>query len=191
MRPVAHRFHGTGGFRPAGSFIAEDNAVKALNVLRTVERFAVVAIFLAMVALYFVNVAVRELASAYASNFAWVEEAVRLLNLFMVFLALGLALEYGRHVGVHTWRDRIAARTGLPLKRLIDFVGFVFSLYLVWLGVRMALFVLSTGQRSPTLNIPIGWIYLAPAIGFGLLALRYLLSLFGRIDRFSVQTGEE
>ncbi|MCC0037446.1 MAG: TRAP transporter small permease [Brucellaceae bacterium] len=165
--------------------------MKALNVLRTVERFAVVAIFLAMVALYFVNVAVRELASAYASNFAWVEEAVRLLNLFMVFLALGLALEYGRHVGVHTWRDRIAARTGLPLKRLIDFVGFVFSLYLVWLGVRMALFVLSTGQRSPTLNIPIGWIYLAPAIGFGLLALRYLLSLFGRIDRFSVQTGEE
>ena len=165
--------------------------MKALNVLRTVERFAVVAIFLAMVALYFVNVAVRELASAYASNFAWVEEAVRLLNLFMVFLALGLALEYGRHVGVHTWRDRIAARTGLPLKRLIDFVGFVFSLYLVWLGVRMALFVLSTGQRSPTLNIPIGWIYLAPAIGFGLLALRYLLSLFGRIDRFSVLTGEE
>ena len=165
--------------------------MKALNVLRTVERFAVVAIFLAMVALYFVNVAVRELASAYASNFAWVEEAVRLLNLFMVFLALGLALEYGRHVGVHTWRDRIAARTGLPLKRLIDFVGFVFSLYLVWLGVRMALFVLSTGQRSPTLNIPIGWIYLAPAIGFGLLSLRYLLSLFGRIDRFSVQTGEE
>lgn len=165
--------------------------MKALNVLRTVERFAVVAIFLAMVALYFVNVAVRELASAYASNFAWVEEAVRLLNLFMVFLALGLALEYGRHVGVHTWRDRIAARTGLPLKRLIDFVGLVFSLYLVWLGVRMALFVLSTGQRSPTLNIPIGWIYLAPAIGFGLLALRYLLSLFGRIDRFSVQTGEE
>lgn len=165
--------------------------MKALNVLRTVERFAVVAIFLAMVALYFVNVAVRELASAYASNFAWVEEAVRLLNLFMVFLALGLALEYGRHVGVHTWRDRIAARTGLPLKRLIDFVGFVFSLYLVWLGVRMALFVLSTGQRSPTLNIPIGWIYLAPAIGFGLLALRYLLSLFGRIDRYSVQTGEE
>ena len=160
-------------------------------MLRTVERFAVVVIFLAMVALYFVNVAVRELASAYASNFAWVEEAVRLLNLFMVFLALGLALEYGRHVGVHTWRDRIAARTGLPLKRLIDFVGFVFSLYLVWLGVRMALFVLSTGQRSPTLNIPIGWIYLAPAIGFGLLALRYLLSLFGRIDRFSVQTGEE
>ena len=31
----------------------------------------------------------------------------------------------------------------------------------------------------------------AQAIGFGLLALRYLLSLFGRIDRFSVQTGEE
>lgn len=164
--------------------------MKALTLLRTVERFVVVAIFLIMVALYFSNVLVREIAVSYASKLAWVDEATRLLNLFLVFLAIGLALEYGRHVGVHTWRERISSATGLPLKRIIDVVGLLFSIYMVWLGTRMALFVISTGQRSPTLDIPIGWIYFAPAIGFALLALRYLLSLLGLIDRFSVQTGE-
>ena len=57
--------------------------------------------------------------------------------------------------------------------------------------------VLRTGQRSPTLDIPMGWIYAAPVIGFALLALRYGLSFFGVIDRFaaaedpSAQSGEE
>ena len=59
------------------------------------------------------------------------------------------------------------------------------------LGYELALFVFNTGQRSPTLNLPMGWIYLAPTIGFVLLALRYLLSFLGVIDRFSAQQGDE
>lgn len=164
--------------------------MKALSILRTVERVAVVAIFLTMVALYFLNVVSRQFAGTLASNFAWIEEAVRLMSLFLVFLAIGLALEKGRHVGVHTWRDGIAAGTKLPLRRIIDAVGLVFSLYLAWLGYQMTAFVHSMGQMSPTLNLPVFWIYLAPTIGFLLLALRYGLSLFGLIDRYSVQDRE-
>lgn len=165
--------------------------MKALSALRIVERVTIVTIFLAMVALYFVNVLSRQVGGTFATNFAWVEEGVRLLSLFMVFLALGLALERGRHVGVYTWRDRIAARSGLPVRKLIDAVALVFSLYLAWLGYGMTAFVYSTGQISPTLNMPVFWIYLAPTIGFLLLALRYGLSLFGLIDRYSAQDGGE
>lgn len=164
---------------------------KALALLRTGERVALVAIFLAMVVLYFVNVVVRATGSALASDLAWIEEVVRLMNIYMVFLALGLALEYGRHVAVDTWRDRIAATLGLPVRRMIDAVGLVFSIYLVWLGWTMASFVFGTGQRSPTLDMAMGWLYVAPAIGFALLALRYLLSLIGVIDRFPASGVEE
>ncbi len=164
---------------------------KALALLRTGERVALVAIFLAMVVLYFVNVVVRATGSALASDLAWIEEVVRLMNIYMVFLALGLALEYGRHVAVDTWRDRIAATLGLPVRRMIDAVGLVFSIYLVWLGWTMASFVFGTGQRSPTLDMAMGWLYVAPAVGFALLALRYLLSLIGVIDRFPASGVEE
>ena len=164
--------------------------MKALSILRTAERIAIVAIFLTMVALYFLNVVGRQFGGTMASNLAWVEEAVRLMSLFLVFLAIGLALEKGRHVGVHTWRDRIAATTRLPVRRIIDAVGVVFSLYLAWLGYQMTIFVHSMGQISPTLNMPIFWMYLAPTAGFILLALRYGLSFFGLIERYSVQDGE-
>ena len=157
---------------------------KALSILRNVERTVVVAIFLIMVALYFVNVVVRATGSNLASDIAWIEEAVRTMNLYLVFLAIGLALEYGRHVAVDTWRDSLAARLGIPLRRIIDALGLVFSLYVVWLGWNMVVFVQSTGQRSPTLGLEAYWLYVAPMIGFALLALRYLLSLLGAIDRF-------
>lgn len=156
----------------------------ALRILRSIERVFLVGLFLTMVALFFLNVLVRELAASYASSFAWSEEAVRLMNVFLVFGAIGLALERGRHVGVDTFRNHLPPRLRRPLLRLIDAVGLAFSIYLAVLGWQLVVFVLGTGQRSPTLDIPMGWIYLAPVIGFALLALRYGLSLVGVIDRF-------
>ncbi|ANT60091.1 C4-dicarboxylate ABC transporter permease [Salipiger sp. CCB-MM3] len=162
-----------------------------LNLLRRVERTILVALFLLMVALFFGSVVMREFGGTMASRFAWIEEAVRLMNLFLVFLALGLALERGKHVGITNLRDKLPEGARRWLLRLIDTVGLLFSLYVAWLGVQMVEFVLKSGQTSPTLGIPMGLIYLAPVIGFLLLALRYGLSLFGVIDRFAAQAEVE
>ena len=157
--------------------------MKALETLRLVERSVLVLLFLAMVILYFTSVVTREIGGTFASQFAWIEEAVRLMNLFLVFLALGLALERGKHISIDILQERLPVHLRVWLGRVIDAAGVVFSLYLAWLAVTLVRFVLSTNQVSPTLQIPMGWIYTAPVIGFSLLALRYALSLFGVIDR--------
>ncbi|SER84525.1 Tripartite ATP-independent transporter, DctQ component [Tranquillimonas rosea] len=156
----------------------------ALALLRRVERTLLVTIFLTMVGLFFFSVLAREFGGSFASRVAWIEEAVRLLNIFLVFLGLGLALERGLHVGIDTFRDRLPDRLRRPLLKVVDLCGVLFSAYLVWLGVGLVRFVLMTGQRSPTLELPMGWIYAAPVAGFALLGLRFALSLFGVIDRF-------
>lgn len=162
-----------------------------LNTLRLVERTLLVAIFLTMVTLFFGAVVTRQIGGTFASQFAWVEEAVRLMNLFLVFLALGLALERGKHVGIDTLQSRLPGTARRWLRRLIDLVGLVFSLQLAWLALAMVRFVLTTGQRSPTLDIPMGYIYLAPVAGFLLLALRFGLSLVGAVDRFSARESAQ
>lgn len=159
--------------------------MKALQALRLVERAVLIFLFLAMVALYFASVVMREFGGALASEFTWIEEAVRLMNLFLVFLALGLALERGKHVGMTNLRDSLPPALRRPLLALIDIVGLAFSLYVAWLSFELVQFVLKTGQKSPTLGLPMGMIYLAPVVGFLLLGLRYALSLFGLIDRFT------
>ena len=165
--------------------------MKALHLLRTIERCVLVALFLTMVLLYCGSVLTREIGGTFASQFSWIEEAVRLMNLFLVFLALGLALERGKHVGITNFRDRLPPRLMRLVCALIDIVGVCFSLYLAWLAVELVQFVLKSGQRSPTLDVPMGLIYLAPVIGFVLLALRYGLSLFGVFDRFVTPEAAE
>lgn len=164
---------------------SKGTTLKILSYIRLAERTFLVTIFLAMVILFFGNVVAREIGGTFASKFAWIEEAVRFMNIFLVFTALGLALEQGRHVGIDTLREKLSPRLRGVVLKIVDAVGFLFSIYIAWLGTVLVDFVLTTGQRSPTLNIPIGWIYMAPVIGFGLLALRFALSFFGVIDRFS------
>lgn len=162
-----------------------------LKVLRTTERIFLVTVFLLMVGLFTLGVVVREVAPQYSSDFSWIEEAVQMLNLYLVFCALGLALERKRHVGVTTFRDSLPMGKRKIVFRLIDVIGLVFSIYTTKLGIDMVLFVFASGQRSPTLNIPMGWIYIAPTIGFALLGLRYGLSLFGVIDRFTPDRAQD
>ncbi len=159
-----------------------------LKALRQVERVTLVILFVAMVTLFFFNVISRELGGGIASKFAWIEEAVRLMNLFLVFGALGLALERGRHVGIDTFRDKIQGIVRNVLLKTIDLVGLCFSAYLVYQSYELVTFVLATGQKSPTLDIPMGWIYIAPVVGFVLLGLRFALSLLGIINRFPTVT---
>ncbi|ASJ71538.1 TRAP transporter small permease [Granulosicoccus antarcticus] len=154
-----------------------------LSLLRTLERGFLVSVFLTMVALFFANIVVRTLAPQFASDLAWTEEAVRLLNLFLVFGGLGLALERGRHVSIDSMRDKLPLPLRTALYRLIDLIGLLASLYMAYLSWKLVVFVLATGQRSPTLDIPMGWIYSAPLAGFFILALRYLLSLLGVSNR--------
>ena len=160
-----------------------------LTLLRRAERVFLVSVFLGMVALFALNVLGREIGGEVSSRLTWIEEAVRLLNIFLVFGALGLALERGRHVGIDTLRRRLPNGAQRSLEKVIDAVGCVASLYLAWLALGLTQFVLQTGQRSPTLDIPMGWIYAAPILGFCLLALRYALSFVGVIDRFSQTPG--
>ena len=162
-----------------------------MQIIRFLERWFLVTIFLTMVGLFTLNVVTREIGGQLASQLAWIEEAVRLMNIFLIFGALGLALERGRHVSIDTLREALPERVKLIARKLIDAVGFVFSAYMAWLAWQLVVFVLGTGQRSPTLNIPMGWIYLAPVIGFSLLAFRYGLNFFALINRFEAADEEE
>lgn len=147
------------------------------TLLRRMERAYLITIFLLMVVLFFINILIRTLAPQSASDFAWIEEAVRLLNIFLVFGGLGLALERGRHVSIDSLREKLSAPLRQALYRCIDLIGLGACLYMTWLSFKLVRLVLGTGQRSPTLDIPMGWIYAAPLAGFALLSLRYALSL--------------
>lgn len=152
------------------------------NGLGFAERYSAAGVLIAMTALYAFNVVVRALAPAYASVFAWVDEAVRYMLVWLVFLAAGLTLELGRHVSIDIVRGRLPAAPERVLFGVIDLVGLAFSVGAAIVAFNLALFVKGTGQISPTLGVPTYVLYVAPIVGFASMAFRFLLRLLSVRD---------
>jgi TRAP-type C4-dicarboxylate transport system permease small subunit len=158
-------------------------AVNFLGKIRFLERALVIAITISMIGLFGFNVLVREISPQYASTFAWIDEAARILMVWGVFITLGLAFERGRHIAMTTFLVALPKTKQYYIRKLIDLVGFIFSAYSSWLGYHITIFVLNTGQVSPTLNLPMFVLYLAPTVGFLLLAVRYAAEFCGFTNR--------
>lgn len=147
------------------------------DLLGVIERYVTAILVILMTALYAFNVLVRLLLPRYASMFAWVDEAARYIMIWVVFLAAGLTLEVGRHVSVDLIHPHLGARASRVLFAIIDVVGFVFSAGAAYFAFNLSVFVAGTGQISPTLGVPTFILYVAPCIGFALVAFRFLMRL--------------
>jgi C4-dicarboxylate transporter, DctQ subunit len=158
-----------------------------VKALRGIEGALLGAIMLAMSFAYAINVAVRELAPTFAPHLAWIEELCLFGLVWMIFLSLALALEGGRHIGMRMVLTRMPPASQRAAKLVINLAGLVFSAYLAKIGYDITIFVANSGQRSPTLDISMLWLYVVMPVGFGLLALRYLLEIVTPADRFAVE----
>ena len=156
------------------------------NVL-FLERFIIVFFTVSMIGLYGLNVIVREITPQYASLFAWIDEASRILMVWVVFLSIGIAFDRGRHIAMTTFINSFSNKNFLYFGKVIDLLGFVFSLYCIWLGFKITIFVFNSGQVSPTLNIPMFILYVAPTLGFLLISIRYALSFLNFKNRFNLK----
>jgi len=138
---------------------------------------------------YAFNVAVRSFAPMQSARFAWIEEACLFALAWVVFLALGLALERGRHIAMTGLLERLGPRVQRGLRFAIDLTGLAFSLYIAKLALDITLFVARSGQASPTLDLSMAWLYAAMPVGFVLLALRYALELAALRGRLAARAA--
>jgi C4-dicarboxylate transporter, DctQ subunit len=163
--------------------------VKALALLRLVERRFLAICMIVMAIAYFVNVAVRTVYPAVAVWFVWIEEATLYIFAWVVFVGLGLVLERCRHISMTAVVERLSDSQQFYIQKLVNLVGLIFSIYVCYLGYRLTLFILASGQVSPTLNVSVAVLYASLPVGFALLSLRYLLELLGFTNRFRAGRG--
>ncbi len=160
---------------------------KILTAIETVQGYVLGGLMTLITLAYGVNVLVREVRPDLATHLVWIEELSLYALVWMVFLALSIALSGGRHIGMRVVLSRLPAGAQRLVKLAINLVGLGFSIYLVKIGVEITAFVAASGQRSPTLGIPVAWLYIVLPTGFLLLAVRYLIELVTPADRFSIE----
>jgi TRAP-type C4-dicarboxylate transport system permease small subunit len=139
------------------------------RTLVRLNRWALIAILAAMAAMVFANVALRFLTD---HSILWVEEVSRYLMIWLAFLGSGIVLRYGAHVGIDALQERWPGAAP-AIRAVIFLVLLVFFAAMVWLGTRYAL--LTWGQTTPVMQVPIGAVYLAMPVGFALMIVHLLL----------------
>lgn len=155
------------------------------RMLVRLNRWIVIVILAAMAVMVFANVALRFLTD---HSILWVEEASRYLMIWLTFLGAGIVLRYGGHIGIDTLQERLPGAAPV-LRALIFALLLAFFSAMVWLGTRYAL--LTWDQTTPVLQIPIGAVYLAMPIGFGLLIVHLLLMAAPWIRRRAFLADDE
>jgi TRAP-type C4-dicarboxylate transport system permease small subunit len=159
-----------------------------LAILKRVQAAQGILLGLLMLAMtlgYTANVVVRETVPSLAPKLAWIDEISLFGLVWTVFLAIGLALESGRHISMRMLMTRMPPPAQRAAKTVTNLLGLAFSAYMVKVGLEITLFVARSGQASPTLGISVAWLYWVVPVGFLLLAIQYLVELLGWSDRFA------
>lgn len=145
--------------------------------LLAVNRWLLIVLLAAMAVMVFANVALRFLTD---SSILWAEEASRYTMVWLTFLGAGPVLRYGGHIGIDTLQQA-APRHAAAIRAVIFALLVVFFGVMIVIGARYAM--LTWGQTTPVLEIPVGAVYLAMPAGFALLMLHLLMMARGYVLR--------
>jgi TRAP-type C4-dicarboxylate transport system permease small subunit len=127
------------------------------------------ALLVAMTAIVGASVYFRYVANA---SLTWSEEATRYLAIWLVFIGAGLAHRWRQHVRIGLLLERLPGRKRHLGELLVELVVLTLFVTIGWFGLKLGLANLERNQLSPAMRIPIGWVYFAVPVGFGLAALQ-------------------
>ena len=147
------------------------------RLLILANRWLVIVLLAAMAVMVFANVALRYLTDY---SILWVEEASRYTMVWLTFAGAGLVLRHGGHIGIESLQQAMP-RAAPALRAAIFSLLAIFSCIMIVIGIRYA--SLTWAQTTPVMQIPVGAVYLAMPIGFGLMVVHLAVMLRAFVAR--------
>ncbi|MDY7223206.1 TRAP transporter small permease [Halalkalibacterium halodurans] len=149
-----------------------------------IEEFFLVFFSIVMVVVIAVQVFMRYVLS---SSLSWSEELARYCFIWLVYFGISYGVKKQRHIKVDVALLLLKERGMIVLQIGANLLFLGFALFVIFYGVDIAQRLLSFGQTSPALQIPMGLVYLATPIGMGLTALRLVQQI---MKQFKALAGE-
>ena len=106
------------------------------------------------------------------ASLSWAEEASRYAFVWSALISIGYTIKENSILKVDTLVEALPAGMKHLMVTLINVSVTLFFGYLIFNSIPAIQRVIRTGQTSPALKIPLGWIYFAAIAGFFLATLR-------------------
>lgn len=144
---------------------------KIINILNHLEEIIVVAMFVAMVLVIFVQVIMRKA----GNSLSWSEELGKFLFVWISWLGISIGQREGEHIKITMLVDRLPFRVAQIANIISDIIVIGICAVTFYYGVTLVISQQSTPYAG--IKISTSWGYLAVVIGCGLMILRSLVSI--------------
>ena len=158
---------------------ARGGAHRALRLLNRAEEFIAVGMLALLGVLLAIQVFLR---FAFGLGHAWMEEIIRMLFIWVIFLGAVVAMRGNAHIRVGAGLLMIPAKLRPAAAWLGDLILFAFCLAVTWHGIELVASTLHMNFRLTSSGISMFWPYLIIPLSFGLQALRLALWHMGLRD---------
>ena len=145
---------------------------------RHIEEVLLVLLSSIMVVVIFVQVVMRQL----GNSLSWSEELARYCFIWLIYIGISYGVKKQRHIKVDVLLMVVKGRAKVVLNIISNVLFIVFASVIIYYGYDIASQLLSFGQKSPALQIPMGLVYMATPVGMGLTIIRLLQNLKVNID---------
>ena len=147
--------------------------VKELKILRWLdehfEEYILSGLLVVIAVVMMLQVIMRYVFNA---SLSWAEEASRYAFVWSALVSIGYTIKENSILKVDTLVEALPAGLKHLLITLINLSVTLFFGYLFISSIPAVKRVVLTGQTSPALKIPLGWIYFAAIAGFFLATVR-------------------
>jgi len=111
-------------------------------------------------------------------SLTWSEELARYCFIWCTYLGVSYGVKLHAHISVEAVVHRFSPTIQRWVRLVVYAVFIVFAVLVVKEGYALSLKIFGFGQTSSSLGIPMGYIYLAPTVGFALVIFRLLQNMF-------------
>jgi len=112
-------------------------------------------------------------------SFEWSEELARYLFIWAIYVGCSYATKEDKHLEVTIFRTVAGGRLAKPFTLMAYVCTAVFCFACTWWGVEMVQFLITTGQKTPALEIKMYWVFLSLPFGMFLMGLRTVERIIG------------
>ncbi|MGO4886732.1 TRAP transporter small permease [Anaerobacillus sp. MEB173] len=158
------------------------------------EELFMIIFSVVMVAVIALQVFMRYVMGA---SLSWSEELARFCFIWLVYLGISYGVKKQRHIKVDLVLLALKDKGKVVMNIVANLIFLAFAIFVIIYGYEIASKLLTWGQQSPALQIPMGLVYMATPIGMGLTAIRIIQQLFKQVrtlfgkEYFEVKTLQE
>lgn len=112
------------------------------------------------------------------ASLSWSEELARYLFIWATYLGVAYGVRKDAHIRVSMVTDLMSRRNVAYIRILTHVIFGAFAVFVMYQGWIMVEKTFRFGQKSASLGIPMGFVYLAPLSGFALTVLRLMQAIW-------------